>query len=69
VTVVVNQAVLAPDDPALPQPVSLRETVFQPAVWIGRQQEAGFGAVDKHVLTRAEQVVAQLIAAGDPISA
>jgi hypothetical protein len=59
VTVVVsqNEALRPPD----PRPLTLTNTLLDPAVWVARQQPGQSGPVDQWVLNRAAQITGHLL--------
>ena len=61
VTVVVNQDTAGGEPPA-PQPMTVTDTLVNPALWIGRQQAEGQGRVDDLVVRRATEVADSLLA-------
>lgn len=65
VTVIVDQSVEQAGTPADPQPLSVKNTVIDPMLWIARQQPEASGKVDESVTDRAAAIVATLIAAGN----
>ncbi len=64
VTVVVNQDLTAAAPPAVPRPISGTNTLLEPMLWLSRQQPAPSGIVPKRVIRTADQVAAQILAAG-----
>lgn len=66
VFVVVNQTWTSHDPPPSPAQLSLRATVIGPALWLARQQADPSTEVDPLVTARAQQIVAEVLSAGDP---
>jgi hypothetical protein len=65
VTVVVNQARADRHLPPDPRPMSFRNQMIEPLLWIPRQQWDSVGIVDELVVRRAESIAQQLLSAGD----
>lgn len=66
VFVVVNQTWTSQDPPPVPAALSLRATVIGPALWLARQQSYPSTKVDPMVISRAQSIVDQVMAAGEP---
>lgn len=67
VFVVVNQTWTSQDPPPVPTALSLRATVIGPALWLARQQADPSTEVDPLVVARAQTIVGQVMAAGEPV--
>lgn len=65
VTVVVNQARSDRELPPSPRPMSVRNQMIEPLLWIPRQQWDSIGVVDELVVQRADDIAQQLLSAGD----
>lgn len=65
VTVIVNQDWDTSHPPPAPQPLSLRETLTGPTVWLARQQTASIGAVSDRVMQRSAELVRRLMSAAE----
>lgn len=66
VFVVVNQTWTSHDPPPIPAALSLRANAIGPALWLARQQADPSTTVDPLVSARTQQVVGEVIAAGEP---
>ena len=65
VFVVVNQTWTSQDPPPHPAALSVRATIIGPALWLARQQADPSTTVAPVVRARAEQIIEQIVAAGD----
>ncbi|MET0473784.1 MAG: hypothetical protein ABW001_04010 [Mycobacterium sp.] len=65
VTVVINQARLDRQPPPEPRPMSFRNQMIEPLLWIPRQQWDSVGVVDELVVRRAENIAQTLLSAGN----
>jgi hypothetical protein len=61
VTVLVNQSRTSHEPPPLPRPLSLKNTLIDPTLWLLRHQSTEPGGVSRSVVNRAAQVVRAVI--------
>lgn len=66
VFVVVNQTWMSQQPPPVPVALTLRANVIGPALWLVRQQADPANAVDPIVTARAQQIIGEVMAAGEP---
>lgn len=66
VLVVLNQDPTSKAAPPVPEPLSLRDTMAAPALWLTRQQENPSGEVDPAVAGRANDIISAILRAGAP---